>query len=159
MNSSSCVCKSGFKANEYNRCEVLKCPLLEPPENGYFVKHPSGCGHVLNTACGARCQSGYQLIGSSIRLCQENGTWSGIEAKCVCKKIISPLEVDLTFFRFVFLVHSENMSKTQHSLLRNGNLQKHRFEFGLRLHGTQRHIHGLLRQRRASYYRTAANRH
>lgn len=85
INASYCMCKSGFKADENNRCEILRCPMLQPPENGYFVKHPLGCDRVLNTACGARCKSGYQLIGSSIRLCQDNGTWSGVEAKCVCE--------------------------------------------------------------------------
>ncbi|KAG4075716.1 hypothetical protein HA402_003541 [Bradysia odoriphaga] len=85
VNASYCVCKSGFIAQEDNRCEVIKCPKLEPPENGYFVKHPTTCGHVLNAACGARCKSGYQFSGSSIRLCQENGTWSGVEANCFLK--------------------------------------------------------------------------
>lgn len=66
VNSSFCVCKSGFIAQEDNRCEVIKCPKLEPPENGYFVKHPTTCGHVLNAACGARCKSGYQFSGSSM---------------------------------------------------------------------------------------------
>lgn len=88
LNSSSCVCKSGFKSDERNRCEILKCPELQPPANGYFVKHSLACDRVLNTACGARCKSGYQLLGSSIRLCLENGTWSGVEAKCVCKFIL-----------------------------------------------------------------------
>uniref|UniRef100_A0A1B0CMR2 Sushi, von Willebrand factor type A, EGF and pentraxin domain-containing protein 1 n=2 Tax=Lutzomyia longipalpis TaxID=7200 RepID=A0A1B0CMR2_LUTLO len=75
-----CVCKDGFLPVEGNRCEIITCPKLTPPKNGYFVKHPQGCGNVLNAACGARCKSGYQLVGSSIRLCQQNGTWSGIKA-------------------------------------------------------------------------------
>lgn len=82
---SYCKCKSGFKATSSNQCEILTCPALEPPVNGYFVEHPTGCDHVMNTACGARCKPGYQLVGSSIRLCQENGTWSATEAKCVCE--------------------------------------------------------------------------
>lgn len=48
-----------------------------------------GCGQVLNAACGVRCKSGYQLIGSSIRLCQANGTWSGNETECVCKFLLT----------------------------------------------------------------------
>lgn len=96
-NSSFCVCKAGFTPNEKNRCEILQCPLLQPPENGYFVKHPNGCSNVLNAACGARCKSGYQLTGSSIRLCQEDGMWSGNEAKCVCTKLL-----DLVTTRWMF---------------------------------------------------------
>ncbi|GAB0087495.1 sushi, von Willebrand factor type A, EGF and pentraxin domain-containing protein 1 [Sergentomyia squamirostris] len=80
-----CVCKDGFLPTEGNRCEVITCPKLEPPKNGYFVKHPQTCGHVLNAACGVRCKSGYQLTGSSIRLCQQNGTWSGNEPECILK--------------------------------------------------------------------------
>lgn len=91
LNISYCKCKSGFKAHGDNQCEILTCPVLDPPDNGYFVKHPSGCGHVLNTACGARCKPGYQLQGSSIRLCQENGTWSGTETQCVCMFVLEYL--------------------------------------------------------------------
>lgn len=104
VNSSFCVCKSGFIAQEDNRCEVIKCPKLEPPENGYFVKHPTTCGHVLNAACGARCKSGYQFSGSSIRLCQENGTWSGVEANCFRKFEVNSFSIqqDFLLFRFCF---------------------------------------------------------
>lgn len=82
MSINDCVCKSGFRETHKQRCEVIKCPVLPVPENGYFVSAP--CLSTMNSACGARCQSGYQLVGSSIRLCQENGTWSGQETECVC---------------------------------------------------------------------------
>ncbi|XP_055618198.1 sushi, von Willebrand factor type A, EGF and pentraxin domain-containing protein 1-like [Toxorhynchites rutilus septentrionalis] len=85
MSADDCVCKSGYKAEDGRRCEVITCPELTPPENGYFVKHPNACGQVLNAACGTRCQSGYQLVGDSIRLCQESGVWSGNDPKCVLK--------------------------------------------------------------------------
>ncbi|XP_037922099.1 sushi, von Willebrand factor type A, EGF and pentraxin domain-containing protein 1-like isoform X3 [Hermetia illucens] len=85
LNVSYCVCKTGFKQTEDNRCEGITCPKLSPPQNGYFVKQPTSCANVLNAACGARCKSGYQLTGTSLRLCQENGTWSGTEATCVLK--------------------------------------------------------------------------
>jgi CUB/sushi domain-containing protein len=62
---------------------VITCPKLTAPVKGFFVK--KSCGNVLNAACGVRCRVGYQLIGSSIRLCQDDGTWSGQEAKCVGK--------------------------------------------------------------------------
>lgn len=83
LSINDCVCKSGFRETQKNRCEVIKCPLLPVPDNGYFV-HSASCLNTVNTACGARCNSGYQLVGSSIRLCQEDGTWSGHETECVC---------------------------------------------------------------------------
>ena len=86
LNVSNCVCKSGFRqSSETGKCEVINCPELLPPENGYFVRDSGGCGQVLNAACGIRCKSGYQLVGSSIRLCQEFGVWSGNTAQCVCE--------------------------------------------------------------------------
>ncbi|XP_065089093.1 sushi, von Willebrand factor type A, EGF and pentraxin domain-containing protein 1-like [Ochlerotatus camptorhynchus] len=85
MNVSDCVCKNSYKQSDDGRCEVMNCPELSPPENGYFVKQPNACSQVLNAACGTRCQSGYQLVGDSIRLCQENGIWSGNDPKCVLK--------------------------------------------------------------------------
>lgn len=63
---------------------VITCPRLTAPVKGFFVK--KSCGNVLNAACGVRCRVGYQLIGSSIRLCQDDGTWSGQEAKCIGKQ-------------------------------------------------------------------------
>lgn len=83
LSINDCVCKNGYRETQKNRCEVIKCPLLPVPDNGYFVS--SSCLNTVNTACGARCNSGYQLVGSSIRLCQEDGSWSGDETECVCK--------------------------------------------------------------------------
>ncbi|XP_062536901.1 sushi, von Willebrand factor type A, EGF and pentraxin domain-containing protein 1-like [Armigeres subalbatus] len=85
MSVSDCVCKGGYKPGDSGRCEVITCPELAPPDNGYFVKQPNACSQVLNAACGTRCQPGYQLVGDSIRLCQENGVWSGNDPKCVLK--------------------------------------------------------------------------
>lgn len=59
----------------------MQCPDLTPPENGYFVRNT--CSNVVNAACGIRCNPGYTLQGSSIRLCGEDGTWSGGDAQCV----------------------------------------------------------------------------
>ncbi|XP_063230514.1 sushi, von Willebrand factor type A, EGF and pentraxin domain-containing protein 1-like [Bacillus rossius redtenbacheri] len=83
-----CRCKEGFVAHG-NRCEVITCPELSPPRHGFFVK--GSCGNVLNAACGARCRVGYRLAGSSIRLCQHDGTWSGEDAQCIVKKCPPPV--------------------------------------------------------------------
>lgn len=59
----------------------LTCPKLNSPEHGYFVKK-KGCVSIINSACGIRCEVGYILNGTSIRLCQPNATWSGIDPVC-----------------------------------------------------------------------------
>ncbi|GIY75028.1 sushi, von Willebrand factor type A, EGF and pentraxin domain-containing protein 1, partial [Caerostris extrusa] len=75
-----CICKTDFRELERNASE---CPPLNPPEHGYFVN--GGCSRVFNAACGIRCDSGYKLQGSSIRLCAENGSWTGEDASCIMK--------------------------------------------------------------------------
>ena len=85
-----CRCQRGYVA-EGTTCQLLACPKLEPPKSGYFLKNV--CNSVFNGACGIRCNAGYKLVGSSIRLCQENGTWSGEETSCVmrsCGEIKAP---------------------------------------------------------------------
>ncbi|GFX48363.1 sushi, von Willebrand factor type A, EGF and pentraxin domain-containing protein 1 [Trichonephila clavipes] len=77
-----CLCKTGFQ-KVGKKCVVLECPPLDPPEHGYFVN--GGCSRVFNAACGIRCDSGFKLQGSSIRLCAENGSWTGEEASCIMK--------------------------------------------------------------------------
>nr|XP_042895666.1 sushi, von Willebrand factor type A, EGF and pentraxin domain-containing protein 1 isoform X2 [Parasteatoda tepidariorum] len=77
-----CVCKTGFQ-RVGKKCVVLECPPLDPPDHGYFVS--GSCSRVFNAGCGIRCDSGYKLQGSSIRLCAENGSWTGEEAICKMK--------------------------------------------------------------------------
>ncbi|KAL3266100.1 hypothetical protein HHI36_010286 [Cryptolaemus montrouzieri] len=89
---NSCKCKVGYKAtNNTNRCTVVKCNKLAEPEHGYFVKKT--CDVVINSACGARCEVGYNLVGTSIRLCQNDGNWTGIAPSCqvrTCEKLSPP---------------------------------------------------------------------
>jgi hypothetical protein len=59
---------------------VVTCPKLEVPLNGFFS---SDCTNVYNAACGIICKPGYQLRGTSIRICKENATWDGVETKCI----------------------------------------------------------------------------
>ncbi|XP_053395851.1 sushi, von Willebrand factor type A, EGF and pentraxin domain-containing protein 1-like [Mercenaria mercenaria] len=78
-----CVCRKGFRNFKNKGCAVLKCPALEVPKNGYFVNDK--CKNVFNAACGLRCKPGYELRGSSLRICREDGTWSGTETECIMK--------------------------------------------------------------------------
>lgn len=59
---------------------VVHCPALKPPENGFFIQNT--CRNHFNAACGVRCRPGFDLVGSSIHLCQPNGLWSGTESFC-----------------------------------------------------------------------------
>ncbi|KAG7203366.1 hypothetical protein KM043_013441 [Ampulex compressa] len=78
-----CVCATGF-ITDGNKCEVITCPKLKVPENGYLVK-ASACSNVVHAACGIRCKIGFYLTGDSIRLCGKDGSWSGNEPKCLLK--------------------------------------------------------------------------
>lgn len=99
LGPESCICKDGFQMTENNQCEVIKCPKLSLPNHAYFVKRKE-CGNVLYSACGVRCEVGYTLSGSSIRLCQANATWSGEEPSCQGININIISNVSLFFLKF-----------------------------------------------------------
>ncbi|KAM4706820.1 sushi, von Willebrand factor type A, EGF and pentraxin domain-containing protein 1 [Discoglossus pictus] len=84
-----CICKEGYD-NDGQGCKVVRCPELLPPENGNFIQDM--CNNHFDAACGIRCNPGFDLVGSKIRLCQPNGLWSGSEATCrvrTCPKLHS----------------------------------------------------------------------
>ncbi|XP_077981971.1 sushi, von Willebrand factor type A, EGF and pentraxin domain-containing protein 1-like [Glandiceps talaboti] len=86
-----CVCKNGFsKIGGDQVCEEIACPKLYPPKQGYFVG--GKCSNTYNSACGIRCKSGYEILGSSVRQCAQNGTWTGEEPSCRMK-LCSPVKV------------------------------------------------------------------
>ncbi|MEE6459030.1 hypothetical protein FKM82_000515 [Ascaphus truei] len=85
-----CVCREGYE-DDGQTCKVVRCPELLSPENGYFIQNI--CNNHFDAACGMRCKTGFELVGSSIRLCQPNGLWSGSEATCrirTCPKLNAP---------------------------------------------------------------------
>ncbi|KAK7910339.1 hypothetical protein WMY93_015023 [Mugilogobius chulae] len=74
-----CVCKPGFQPLGMT-CQPVFCAPLYPPEHGFFIQNV--CNNNYDAACGVRCQQGYDLQGTGIRLCQADGTWSGTPASC-----------------------------------------------------------------------------
>lgn len=80
-----CRCKRGFRNfnSSSEECTVFRCPELTEPQNGYFVNNQ--CNNVFNAACGLRCRPGYELRGSGLRICLEDGSWSGQDTECVLK--------------------------------------------------------------------------
>lgn len=83
VSEQQCVCKRGYRQFGSNECTVFRCPKLSPPKHGYFVNNK--CHNVFNAACGLRCDPGYELRGSSLRMCRDDGTWSGSDAICIMK--------------------------------------------------------------------------
>ncbi|XP_072543610.1 sushi, von Willebrand factor type A, EGF and pentraxin domain-containing protein 1 isoform X2 [Salminus brasiliensis] len=79
---SDCVCKDGYTLHN-NTCQAVVCDVLSPPENGFFIQNV--CNNQYNSACGVRCVPGFELQGSSIRLCQADGTWSGAPPICTVR--------------------------------------------------------------------------
>nr|XP_033465702.1 sushi, von Willebrand factor type A, EGF and pentraxin domain-containing protein 1 isoform X2 [Epinephelus lanceolatus] len=76
---NDCACKPGYQPVGMT-CQVVYCPALFPPENGFFVQNV--CNNHFDAACGMRCEPDFDLQGTSIRLCQADGTWSGTPASC-----------------------------------------------------------------------------
>ncbi|KAK6179269.1 hypothetical protein SNE40_011671 [Patella caerulea] len=82
-NASECKCRKGYQQISDTECSAYRCSMLDPPTNGYFVNNK--CNNVFNAACGLRCRPGYELRGSSLRICQEDSKWSGTTTKCIMK--------------------------------------------------------------------------
>lgn len=59
---------------------VVVCPELSEPENG-DIKY-SAMPTVYNSVAEYNCTSGHMLDGNQERVCQSDGTWSGISPSC-----------------------------------------------------------------------------
>ncbi|KAM8746660.1 sushi, von Willebrand factor type A, EGF and pentraxin domain-containing protein 1 isoform 1-T1 [Acanthopagrus schlegelii] len=79
---SDCICKPGYQPVGMT-CQMVYCPALSPPENGFFVQNV--CNNHFEAACGVRCKPDFDLQGTSIRLCQADSTWSGTPASCIVR--------------------------------------------------------------------------
>uniref|UniRef100_A0A667XEX7 Fibulin 7 n=1 Tax=Myripristis murdjan TaxID=586833 RepID=A0A667XEX7_9TELE len=54
------------------------CPSLEAPTHGRKFGSKYAVGHEVHFTC----SQGYHLVGPGTRVCQDNGSWSGISAIC-----------------------------------------------------------------------------
>ncbi|XP_078343207.1 uncharacterized protein LOC144628957 isoform X2 [Oculina patagonica] len=91
----------GFWTGNETKCELARCPRLIPPPQSL----QSGCGggssyNVFGDKCLLYCNRGYrQVNGSTERICQANGTWSGEEPNCEvvrCESLQVPKDGHLT---------------------------------------------------------------
>ena len=60
---------------------VVVCPELMSPENGRVDLS----GMNFSSVATYSCDSGYNLIGSELRMCTADGTWSGEDPICQSK--------------------------------------------------------------------------
>lgn len=63
----------------------LTCPALEAPAHGRKFGSKYFIGHEVHFTCAP----GYHLVGPGTRLCQDDGTWSGEDAICKGKSLIT----------------------------------------------------------------------
>uniref|UniRef100_A0A3Q0S3E2 E-selectin n=1 Tax=Amphilophus citrinellus TaxID=61819 RepID=A0A3Q0S3E2_AMPCI len=61
-------------------CTVVRCPLLEVPENGHV--NCSGTESVYNSQCSFTCDQGYTLEGHELLICDHHGNWTGDKPTC-----------------------------------------------------------------------------
>lgn len=54
------------------------CPALQAPADG----RKFGTKYLVDHEVHFACDPGFQLLGSSTRICQANGSWTGQEARC-----------------------------------------------------------------------------
>ena len=72
-------------------CEPVACPRLSAPGNGAVVHTDRHGGHLdtgdvlWGASAMFACQEGYQLVGSEVSECQEEGAWSHTEPQCQSK--------------------------------------------------------------------------
>lgn len=64
---------------------VVQCPTVSKPVNG-LVTCTSGANY--NSLCRFVCDEGFEMRGSTTRVCQDNGQFSGVQPICECKHFI-----------------------------------------------------------------------
>ena len=70
--------------NSYYKCHkfpAVRCPTLSNPSNGRVEQQGNRPGARATYVC----NSGYELVGLTSRICQNNGQWSGDTPVCESK--------------------------------------------------------------------------
>ena len=67
----------------YYSLYAVPCPLLTDPNNGMITCSLEDDGiSSFEDTCSFTCNNGYELIGSSSRICQSDQNWSGNDTSC-----------------------------------------------------------------------------
>ena len=87
---------------------VIPCPNLPPLPNGMIIYSVGGStdNRLVGSTATHSCDSGYRLVGVSVRTCGSESTWSGSAPACQRKWnglcTIYLLNVVLTIYRYLF---------------------------------------------------------
>ena len=71
---------------------MIDCGGLNDPVGGDVTITPAVVGSIetgLNAVAMYTCNEGYDLVGNTMRSCQESNQWDGTEPMCTCKLIMS----------------------------------------------------------------------
>ena len=105
------------KSIEYNadtykfEYAIVVCPTLSNPQNGRVNQR----GNKPGDRASYTCNSGYELVGQSTRICQNNGQWSGDAPTCDSKAIVSCLYSVFAIYHANFPIHDSTVSKLTRS--------------------------------------------
>ena len=88
---------------------TAECSQPQPIANGTVVVHGTQEGSTVSY----ECEIGFSLVGSTIRTCLHNATWSGEEPLCEGKRYFSAVETVQTIkFQKLFSISFSSVLRT-----------------------------------------------
>ncbi|CAK9297437.1 unnamed protein product [Gordionus sp. m RMFG-2023] len=91
--SSSVICtEGGTWSQHFLSCKAMSCPFPSTPFNAVQISCEDDPHHSVDSKCYYKCAPGfYRVHGHEVRLCMNNGEWSGQELLCSeCKPLPKP---------------------------------------------------------------------
>ena len=86
---------------------ATKCPQKEDITDGKKITL-SGDGETYGSVVEYTCDEGYELVGSPVVVCQQDGTWSGsdkIQCQSMCKYLCQLMRLLESIYKFFEYFH------------------------------------------------------
>ena len=86
---------------------LAECPVLVNPDNGIVAV----TGNLRGDMATYSCNAGYELVGEPLRVCDEQGEWSGTAPTCRLGNLTTTLtdvilSIDSSLMPVIFLLTS-----------------------------------------------------